>query len=121
MLPEGREARLRCYRNALRNWKYAGYVQFDLLAVRELETILPEYSLSEIAHEMHNYVEAGGRIDEQEEKRALECATDKAEKWRYDLRLTINQRRIYFESVLLCKDPDDPDDPMIQVVNAKDA
>ena len=39
-------------------------------------------------------------------------------KFHYDQRLTIAERRIYIESVLLSEDPDDPE---IQVVNIHEA
>ena len=39
----------------------------------------------------------------------------------YDLRVLIGGRLIYFETVLLCIDPNNPDDPRIEVVNIHDA
>ena len=39
----------------------------------------------------------------------------------HDLRVVVAGRRIYFETCLDYKDPNDPDDPVIRVVNAHDA
>ena len=111
--------RSRCYLNALRNWNCTGYVVFEKLAWGWLRANLPRvYSQRSIAQRLCEYVEAGGEIDEQEEKREL---------WRdlypfhYDLRVVIGGHRIYFETCLDYKDPDDPDDPVIRVVNAHDS
>jgi hypothetical protein len=116
-LPDDQEGRLRCYRNALRNWNFRGYVDFRPRPQEDLRHLLPGLSLREIVYELHKYVESGGKIDEKLETRPLECADDAAQEFRYDLRVVINERRIYFETVLLCDDPDDPDDPRIQVVS----
>jgi hypothetical protein len=115
-LPDDREARLRCYRNALRNWNYRGYVNFKPVAQQWLANELPGLNLKEIAQELYRHVEDGGEIDEQEELRSEYAAYE----FHYDLRVKIGERRIYFETVLLCEDADDPDDPMIEVVNAHD-
>jgi hypothetical protein len=111
--------RLRCYRNALGNWKFTGYVVIESRAWDWLRGNLPQpISQKEIARILHNYVNAGGMIDEQIETR---------EPWKtfyafhYDLRVQVANRRIYFETVLEYKDANDPDDPMIRVVNAHDA
>jgi hypothetical protein len=74
-------------------------------------------SLREIAHELHKFAEGGGKINEKAETRALECADDAAQPFRYELRVTINDCRVYFETVLICEDLDDPDDPRIEVVS----
>ena len=120
MLPDDQEGRLRCYRNALRNWNCRGYVQFNPRAEKWLANEIPELAFLEIAGELYRYVEAGGEIDEQVEKRKLELAHDYAQEFRYDLRVPIGRRRIYFETILLCDDADDPDDPTIVVVNVHD-
>jgi hypothetical protein len=120
MLPDDQEVRLRCYRNALRNWNFRGYIRFKQRVERWLQVELPGLQLLEIARELYQFVEDGGEIDEQVEKRPLECAEDDAQEFRYDLRVMIGRRRVYFETVLLCEDADDPDEPMIVVVNVHD-
>jgi len=121
MLPDDKEGRLRCFRNALRNWNVRGYVRFKSRAEEWLGNELPELEdLRDIARQLHEFVETGGKIDEQVEKRRLELAEDHAQEFRYDLRLLIGGRRLYFETILLTDDPDDPDDPTIVVVNVHD-
>jgi hypothetical protein len=111
--------RLRCYLNALRDWRCSNVVVFETLAWNWLRTNLPRtYHQREIARRLHEHVAAGGEIDEVKETREL---------WRdlypfhYDLRVVVSGRRIYFETCLDYKDPNDPDDPVIRVVNAHDA
>jgi len=111
--------RLQCYRNALANWSYTDFIVFEELAWDWLRGNLGRVSSQrDIARLLHQYVESGGEIDEQVETRAL---------WKdfypfhYDLRVVIGGRRIYFETCLEFKDPNDPDDPVIRVVNAHDA
>lgn len=115
-LPHDRDARLRCYRNALRNWNFRGYVQFKPLAEEWLANELPGCTLREIARELHEYVEAGGEIDEQTEHRPEYLSYE----FHFDLRVKIGDRRVYFETVLLCEDAEDPDDPQIEVVSVHD-
>ena len=115
-LPDDREARLRCYKNALRNWNFRGYVQFKPIVEEWLANELPGYSLREVVRELHAHVEAGGAIDEQKERRPEYVSYE----FHYDLRVKFGERRVYFETVLLCEDADDPDDPQIQVVSVRD-
>ena len=110
--------RLQCYRNALKNWRYTNYIVFERLAWDWLRSNLPRtYSQRQIARLLHEYVEAGGVIDEVNETR---------NPWRnfyafhHDLRVTIGGRLVYFETRLDYKNPNDPDDPTIRVVNAHD-
>jgi len=71
-------------------------------------------TLKGIAELIYRHFDSGGQIDQVNETR---------EEWldfkfHYDLRLTIAERRIYIETVLLSEDPDDPE---IQVVNIHEA
>ena len=116
MLPEEPEARLRCYRNALQNWSFRGYVSIKPVAQEWLAREFSDYPLREIARELHRYVEAGGEIDEQKERRPEYVSYE----FHYDLRVRIGQRVVYFETVLLCDDANDPDDPQILVVSVHD-
>ena len=65
---------------------------------------------------MFDFVAAGGKIDEQVETRPEYVADE----FHYDLRVNIDGRMIYFETLLRCMKPDDPDDPRIEVVNVHD-
>src|SRR5579862_7813484 len=116
MLPESPEERLRCYRNALRNWRPTGYVTFKKIAEQWLRTEFPDLPLIDVRRELHEFVENGGEIDEQVEKRPEYAHCE----FHFDLRLKIGNRRLYFETVLQCDDFDDPDDPTIVVVNVHD-
>ncbi len=110
--------KLTCYKNALANWQYEGFMTFTSVALDWLHKHFPGYSTREIAKLLYNYVAAGGEIDQQPETR---------EPWKslhdhhYDLRITVGDRLIYFETRLSCRDPDDTDDPLIDVVNIHDA
>lgn len=116
LLPDDQPSRLRCFRNALRNWNFRGFVQFTPKAEAELKKVLPGNTLREIARQLHEFVEAGGKIDEQKECRPEYVSFE----FHYDLRVTFESRRVYFETVLLCEDADDPDDPQIQIVSVHD-
>ena len=114
-LPDDREERLRCYRNALRNWNFEGYVRFK---PRVVEWLANELGLRwrEIARELYRHVEEGGAIDEQKEQRPDYVHYE----FHYDLRVKIGDRRVYFETVLSCEDGVGPDDPWIEVVSVHD-
>ena len=116
-LPEDQEGRLRCYRNALANGHISGYVRCKERVLEWLRNELAGYTEREIACLLRDHVEAGGGIDEQVETRPGYTAFG----YHYDLRLRIGGRRIYFETILLCDDPDDPNDPFIEVVSVHDA
>jgi hypothetical protein len=110
--------RLRCYQNALSNWNYDGYVIFTEVAWRWLQQTFPTYTRRQIAQLLHAYVAGGGVIDEQLETRPE--WRDLGHEYHHDLRVLIRRRLVYFETRLIYKDPTDPDDPLIQVVNAHD-
>jgi hypothetical protein len=115
-LPEDPEARLRCFRSALRNWQVQGYLEFKKVAQRWLLDELPDWSLRDIRKEMHKFVEDGGLVDEQVERRPEYSHYE----FHYDLRFKIAERAIYFETVLIVEDADDPDDPIVLVVSVHD-
>jgi hypothetical protein len=116
-LPDDQATRLQCFKNALRNWNYDGYVDFKVRVVEEnLPAYLPGCSPREIAHQLYLFVSNGGLIDEQVERRP----EWKEYEFHYDLRVPIAGRQIYFETILICEDADDPDDPTIVVVSVHD-
>ena len=87
MAPLTDPERLRAYKNALDNWAYSGYVRFQLTEqsrhwVRETLGI----ALNDIGRLMHEYVAAGGEIDEVRETRPEWCSEHK---FHYDLRFII--------------------------------
>ncbi len=119
LLPDDPEARRRCYKNALSNWRYRDYVRFKERVLEWLRIECPEYGniAVEIARRLHEYVnEQGGDIDEQEERRP---EWDDHE-FHFDLRVEIDGRHLYFETLLFCDNPDDVDDPFIEVVSVHD-
>ncbi len=105
--------RLNAYRNALANWRFEGCVQWKEVArdwVRQrLEAVTP----AEIARGMHEYVEAGGAIDEVVETRPEWTLA----RFHYGLRLECHGVRLYLETLLFFENPDDADDPWIKVVS----
>jgi hypothetical protein len=109
--------RLRCYQNALANWKYEGYVDFSECAWRWIQAAFPTYTRRQLGRLLQEFVAGGGKIDEQIETR---------EEWRdqhgfhHDLRVRIKGRLVYLETRLIYRNPIDPDDPRIEVVNAHD-
>jgi hypothetical protein len=105
--------KLRCYKNALSNWNYTGYVTFDKLADEWIRRELDGYSQKRFAEIMFDFVQAGGEIDQVVEGRPQWSMHSH----HYDLRPTVEGQRLYVETRLIYKDPNDPDDPMIHVVN----
>jgi hypothetical protein len=120
MPPLNDPERSRCYLNALANWQFRGFIVFLQEAVRWIRIELSEYSEKELGRLLHEHVKANGCacVDEQVETR---------EGWRnlhafhHDIRMRVAGRLIYFETRLIYRDADDPDDPVIQVVNVHDA
>lgn len=106
------------YKDALHNWSVESYVQFRLTetANRWIKRELGSIPLKEIGRLMHEYVEAGGVIDEVRETRPEWSDFD----YHYDLRFKIKGKRVYFETRLKHKIPVLPDESIIIVVNIHD-
>ena len=115
-LPEDPNDRLRCYRNAFRNWKYQGYVEFKRRALEGMKGKISGRGVLEIRRLLFEFVNGGGKIDEQVETRPEYLGDE----FHYDLRVKIDDRLLYFETILRSDNPDDPDDPRIEVVNVHD-
>jgi hypothetical protein len=103
-------------RNALANWKFAGYIRFTEPAERWIYGNLAGLKLRDFGRLMWEHVRDGGMIDAVKETRP---------EWsehlfHYDLRLNIAGRRIYVETRLYFGDANDPDDPTIHVVSVHD-
>ncbi len=105
--------RLNAYRNALANWRFEGYVQWKEVARDWVRQKLEAVSPAEIARRMHEYVEAGGAVNEVVETRPEWTAA----RFHYDLRLEFQGLRFYLETLLFFENPDDADDPWIKVVS----
>lgn len=107
--------RLASYKDALSNWSYEGYIQFELTetAYEWVKRELSNLSLKEIGRLMFEYVEAGGEIDEVRETR-LEWSDYE---FHYDLRFSIQGNPIYIESRLNYRLPFKSDYSTILVVN----
>jgi hypothetical protein len=108
---------LRCYLNALANWRFTNYVRFTRVAYEWLRSELEGFTAKAFAEMLFDFVNSGGEIDQVVEKRADWSMHD----YHYDLRPVINGRRLYVETRLIYSDPADPDDPRILIVNIHDA
>ena len=110
--------RLKAYKDALSNWSFEGFIEFELTetARRWAERELGSIRFKEIGRLMHEYVEAGGEIDEVAETRPEWSEFD----FHYDLRFTIQGKRVYIETRLNHTLPIKPDQSIIFVVNIHD-
>ena len=121
-LPDDQEGRLRCYRNILRNEanrlvaRDPDYVLFKKRPQEWLASELPEHTLKDICRILHEYVDRGGRIDEQVERRQEYLHY----RFHFDLRVRIGGRHVYFETIMQFEDADDEDDLTIVVVSVRD-
>jgi hypothetical protein len=108
--------RLEAFKNALANWKFEGYVQFNLTdnSYRWIRCQLDGITLIGLKELMNEYVTNGGEIDEQRETRDPWA---QEHHFHYDLRFTIQGVPVYFETRLHLRLPYIPDEPWIEVVN----
>jgi hypothetical protein len=102
------------YCRALANWRVTGYVTWKPRAEDWILANLEDVSAREVAGLMYEHVQAGGVVDQVPERRPEWNDYD----YHYDLRLVIQGRMRYIETLLLDQDPDDP---TILVVNIHDA
>ena len=100
--------------NALSNWRVTGYVVWKEIALEWLRDHLEGIEPREVARLLHEYVAAGGPVDQVKERRPEWSDYD----FHYDLRLPVAGRLLYVETILL---DDDPDDPLLRVVSIHDA
>jgi hypothetical protein len=113
--PLSEPERLAAYKDALANWRFEGYVRFELTetAYAWIKRELSNLSLKEIARLMHEHVEAGGEIDEVPETRPQWADYE----FHHDLRFTIQDTPIYVETRLHYSRPFIADGSTIIVVN----
>ena len=116
MAPLSDPVRLAAYRDALNNWSFDGYIQFELSeeAYNWVRRELDSVTMKEIGRLMHEFVGNGGAIDEVVERRP-EWSGDY--EYHHDLRLTIQDTSVYIETRLNYRIPFEPDEPWILVVN----
>ena len=107
-----------CYRNALCNWKYDGYVVYMKDAAEGLRRYLVGFSQKGFKEVLYQFVDSGGEIDQ-----VVELRENWRDKWlhHYDLRPLIDGVKIYVETRLIYTKPSDPDDPVIFLANIKPA
>jgi hypothetical protein len=98
---------------ALSNWRYTGYVTWKAVARAWVETNLEGATTRAVAEMMFEHVVSGGEIDQVKESR-LEWTE---QRFHYDFRISVGDRLIYVETVLI---EDDPQDPIIHVVSIHD-
>ena len=109
--------RLNSYTDALCNWRFENYIQFQLTEQsfcwvrRELDGI----SLDDIKRLMYEHVVVeGGEIDEQRERRP---EWSQQYEYHHDLQLVIQGKPVYIETRLHARVPFVPDESWILVVN----
>ncbi len=109
--------RLSAYTDALCNWPFRGYIQFELTeqSLRWIRSHLDGVSLDDIKRMMYEFVVIeGGEIDEQPERRP-EWSQQYA--YHHDLRFFIQGKPVYVETRLHTRVPFIPDESWILVVN----
>jgi len=106
--------RLNAYTDALSNWNFDRYIQFELTE-QSYRWIRAELGITtkEIGRLMHEYVSQGGVIDEVVETRPEWDEYD----YHHDLRFSIQNIPVYIESRLHYTLPVKPDESWILVVN----
>lgn len=110
---------LTCYTNALRNWTYEGFVVFEKDAAQGLRKHLEGITQKGFKELLYRFVVIeGGQIDQ-----VVENRENWRDKWshHYDLRPMVGGLKMYVETRLSYSKPDDPDDPVIYLVNIKPA
>lgn len=107
--------RLRAYRDALSNWPYTGFVEFELTetAYKWLRRELEGITTRDLSRLMWEYVEGGGVVDEVRETRPEWSHYE----FHYDLRFVVQGRAVYVETRLFYEPPFKPDNSVIFVVN----
>lgn len=104
------------YTDALSNWASHGYVVFDLTeeSQRWVRRELDSITVREIARLMHEFVAAGGEVDEVVEQRP---EWSDSYEFHHDLRFEIHGKNVYIETRLNYRLPVESDASSILVVN----
>jgi hypothetical protein len=101
-------------RHALGEWNCTGYITWKKVAREWVETQLEGFTTRAIGEAMCRYVDAGGKIDQVKETRPEWSE----QRYHFDFRLTLDERQVYVETILI---EDVPNDPTIHVVSIHDA
>jgi hypothetical protein len=101
------------FRAVLANWNYTGYVTAKDTAVEWIANNLGGLTLRDMARAMHDFLQAGGGIDQQPETRPEWSVWP----FHYDFRLQLAGRNLYIETIL---QDDNPNDPTIHIVSIHD-
>jgi hypothetical protein len=101
------------FQQVLSNWQYTRYVTASDTASEWMVNELAGVALRDLAKALFQFVQSGGIIDQQLEKRP---------EWNiwpfhYDFRLHLAGRFLYIETILR---DDDPKDPTIHIVSIHD-
>jgi hypothetical protein len=97
------------------DWRCTGRILFKPIAWGWIRNELGDnYTKKGVAKILWEYVQSGGKIDELIENRKLDVADHLIRDYHYDLRVMIDERLVYFETILI---DDDPSDPVIWVVS----
>jgi hypothetical protein len=108
--------RLAAYRDALGNWSFTDYIQFELTeeAYRWVRRELLDVTFKDLGRLMCEHVVGGGEIEEVPETRA---EWRELHEFHYDLRLQIAGKAVYVETRLNYRLPIVADESWILVVN----
>ncbi len=104
---------LALFREALSEWRAEGFVVWKRLPAEWLRKELAGQTQKSIAKLLHEHLKAGREIDQVRERR--ERYRDRYE-FHFDFRLTIDERRVYLETVL----DESRTGPTITIVNMHD-
>jgi|SRR5437660_432753 len=101
------------FQAVLANWNYTGYVTAKDVALTWIAKELGGLTLKDVAKAMHQFLTAGGIIDQERETRP------EWDYWpfHYDFRFPLGSRELYIEVLL---QDDDPKDPTIHIVSIHD-
>ncbi|MEX2216775.1 MAG: hypothetical protein WD768_21855 [Phycisphaeraceae bacterium] len=103
------------YKAVLKLAKFTGYIEWRLLPLGWIAEHLTDVDARDVNELMAGHVQAGGKIDQVEERRAEYLDF----RFHYDFRLKIGERRVYIETIL--DEREDAEDCTIWVVNIHDA
>ncbi|MHB1556009.1 MAG: hypothetical protein ACYC61_00885 [Isosphaeraceae bacterium] len=111
--------RLALIKTAFADWQCSGRILFKTVAWRWIRRELGENRTQKgISKLLSDHVLLDGETDEVKERRNLEVEDRLIRDHHYDIRVNIDGRLVYFETVL---DDDDPSFPVIWVVSVHDA
>jgi len=102
------------FRDALREWRCDGFVEWKRVAAEWLRRNLDDQTQKSVAELLHDHVEAGGQIDQVRERRP-EFADSHG--YHFDFRLEIDGRNLYIETTLRVT----ATGPVITIVSIHDA